>query len=77
MNYWIYENWRAHGYRVTIHKETCSFVNSGRGIHQGATPGRNGQWHGPFRNYQEAMRTALEFNHRGNRPIVRECKFCK
>ena len=53
MKYFIYENWTASKV-ARIHKATCRFCNNGEGIRVNILGNRNGQWHGPFRTYNEA-----------------------
>lgn len=56
MQYWAYENWRAHGHRTTIHEAICSFCQNGKGLAGGTRPD-NGEWHnlGEFERQDEAM----------------------
>lgn len=70
MDYYIYENWTAEQ-KAMIHRSGCSFCNSGRGIHSGATD-RNGKWHGPFSTLPAATQAAARLG----RP-VRRCGHCK
>lgn len=70
MEYWAYENWVAHGHRVTIHRGDCGHCNFGAGTHGGGRT-RNGMWHGPFRSAGDA-RAAV----RGGGVEVRNCGHC-
>lgn len=44
MKYWAYENWRANGHQVRVHRAACSSCNDGRGL-AGGTRADNGKWH--------------------------------
>jgi hypothetical protein len=44
MIFYAYENWRAHGHRVTVHTASCAFCNDGRGA-RGGSRADNGKWH--------------------------------
>lgn len=44
---WVYENWRAHGHRATIHRGECGSCKAGAGRAGGTAP-TNGRWLGPF-----------------------------
>jgi hypothetical protein len=68
-DYWVYEHWRAHGHRATIHRSDCGSCNKGAGVHGGGqTP--NGQWLGPFRSSDDA-RSAVS-----RKAEVRDCARC-
>jgi hypothetical protein len=54
MSYCVYENWRAHGHRATLHVGTCSFCKNGQGQTTG-TRADNGKWHGPFSTLNAAQ----------------------
>lgn len=72
MNYWIYENWTVvKGRRTTIHTGNCSYCNEGLGTDKIKDSDRNGKWHGPFDNYQDAKSRAKEL-----RFTVRDCSKC-
>ena len=47
MNFYVYENRRAHGHSARVHREECPHCNEGQGNHPGSGTA-NGQWHGPF-----------------------------
>jgi hypothetical protein len=47
VEYWVYENRRAHGHRTTLHVAACVHCNHGAGQRGGTRPD-NGEWHGPF-----------------------------
>jgi len=51
--FYVYENWRARGYKAKIHRGYCSFCNNGRGLTTG-TRSDNGRWLGPFNAVEEA-----------------------
>lgn len=57
--FWAYENWRAHGHRVTVHRADCSFCAGGKGI-AGGTHSDNGKWHhlGDFVSSELALSAA-------------------
>jgi hypothetical protein len=54
---WVYENWRVHGHRATVHRGECGSCNHGSGIHAGSSS-RNGRWLGPF-NTPDATKDAV------------------
>lgn len=58
MSYWVYENWRAHGHRATIHCADCGHCNEGLG-QSGGTSAENGRWHGPFASVEHAVTAAI------------------
>jgi hypothetical protein len=69
-SYWVYENWRAHGHRATIHRSDCGFCNDGTGVHGGGQTS-NGRWHGRFTSAGEA-RSAV-----ASRVVtIRDCRWC-
>ena len=57
--FWAYENWRAHGHRVTIHSAGCAYCNDGQGL-RGGTRADNGKWHklGEFSSPEVALAQA-------------------
>lgn len=59
MIFHAYENWRAHGHRVTVHAASCAFCNDGRGACGGPRTD-NGKWHklGEFVSCEEALACA-------------------
>ncbi len=59
MIFYAYENWRAHGHRVTVHAANCPFCNDGCGV-RGGTRSDNGRWHelGEFFSPEEALECA-------------------
>jgi hypothetical protein len=67
--YWAYENWRAHGHRVTVHVAVCGHCNNGTG--RGGTALANGRWLGPFLTVGEALAAAP-----GLGVEVRRCRSC-
>jgi hypothetical protein len=69
--YYVYENWQAEEHKAVIHFADCSFCKNGQGIHPEAGS-ENGQWHGPFKTYQEASAGA---QNTGGRP--RDCQHCR
>lgn len=74
MHYYAYENWRAHGHRVTVHRATCSFCNEGKGV-AGGTRKDNGRWFDlgahitPASAFKQAQKS-LEA------PLTKSCGFC-
>ena len=54
MNYYIYQNWQAHGMSYTIHKWNCGYCHCGYGMHANIERGANGVWIGPFNTLQLA-----------------------
>jgi hypothetical protein len=69
--FFVYENWRAHGQRATVHRGECSYCNDGRGARGGTRPD-NGRWHGPFDNFNAADNTALRCG--GERRLCGSCR---
>ncbi len=69
MEYWVYEN-TVHQ-KARVHREDCSFCQSGRGLHGGGTS-RSGRWFGP---YSELSR-ANEFAESRKQPDTRACGVC-
>lgn len=57
VSFWVYENWRAHGRRATVHRAECGHCNNGDG-QRGGTRSDNGLWHGPFSSVIEAEEQA-------------------
>lgn len=70
MSYYIYENWRAEK-KVVIHTSKCSMCNNGKGIHVDASDS-NGQWHGPFKTFKDAVSFAEGCQDRK----IKFCKIC-
>lgn len=72
--FFAYENWRAHGHRLTIHVADCRFCNGGRGL-AGGTRADNGRWHrlGTLSS-AVAARSAANKIALGGR--MRLCRFC-
>lgn len=68
--YFIYENWTAEK-KAVIHKGDCPYCNHGDGIHKEKTE-KNGCWHGPFSDFDDALRSANSIQNRD----VKRCKFC-
>ena len=71
MSYWVYENWRAHGHRATVHRSECGHCNDGAGQH-GGTRADNGRWLGPFNTAEEAGSAA-----RATGGTDRRCRSCR
>lgn len=74
MDYWAYENWRAHGHVTKVHRHDCAHCNDGRG-QQGGTRADNGRWlHlGVCRSPDEAIEKARRLVDGG---VVRCCGVC-
>jgi hypothetical protein len=68
--FYVYENWQAHGHGAKIHRAECSFCNFGKGIH-GTDNVEHGQWLGPFTSLVEALQV---IKHPGI--DVSNCKIC-
>lgn len=64
-----YENWQAHGHRVTIHVGECSFCNRGAGV-SGREPSPNGRWIGPCASEIEVL------NEVPAGVVARQCGHC-
>lgn len=71
MTYWVYENWRAHGHRSTVHRGECGHCNEGTGQSGGTRPD-NGRWLGPFGSPSDAVTAA-----RATGGADRLCGSCK
>lgn len=67
--FYVYENWTNK--RARLHRAECSFCNGGSGS-QSATGDKNGEWHGPFANIEQARAkvATLEYADKG------ECGTC-
>lgn len=72
--YWVYENWRAHGHQAKLHNSTCPFCNNGKGL-SGGTRKDNGRWIalGEFNNHLSASQHAKVMA-RGAK--LEECRVC-
>jgi len=70
MSYWVYENWRAHGHRATVHRGDCGHCNDGAG-QRGGTRGDNGRWLGPYKSAADADAVA-----RATGSETRRCGSC-
>jgi hypothetical protein len=69
--FYVYENWRAHGHVATIHHGTCSFCNFGRGMHVDSSPS-NGRWH----RGGSTVRHATHIAEGTGAERVKMCAFC-
>ena len=67
--FWVYENWTHE--KATVHSGSCSFCNSGRGIHPGSST-TNGEWLGPFATAADAWTRA----EKTRRQDIRRCGVC-
>ncbi|GAK32730.1 hypothetical protein JCM17846_26130 [Iodidimonas nitroreducens] len=67
--FWVYENWTNQC--ATLHRETCSFCNDGRGMH-GKSATSSGQWLGPFTDEAKAWERAKDTHRRD----IRRCGIC-
>jgi hypothetical protein len=68
--YYIYENWQAHGHVARIHRAECSFCNFGKGFHCTDNV-EHGRWLGPYKSLAEVYQ---KVNHPGIN--VSNCKIC-
>jgi hypothetical protein len=59
--FYVYENWTNK--RGRVHRASCSYCNGGRGS-QASTSDKNGEWHGPFADIDQARTklAALEYS---------------
>ena len=71
MEFWVYENWQAHGHRATIHLAECGHCQYGQGQHPGSTT-KHGTWHGPYESIQAAAMAAGSTGAQ-----VRACRHCR
>jgi len=55
--FYVYENWTAEQ-KAVIHIGHCGYCNEGKGCHENPLENRNGRWHGPFNNLEEAKEEA-------------------
>jgi hypothetical protein len=69
MAYWVYEN--AVVQKARVHRDDCSFCQSGRGIHGGGTR-RSGRWFGPYSHLSQANEVAKS----RKQPDTRACGVC-
>src|SRR5271166_1732864 len=67
--YFVYENWRRN--RGRIHLAQCSMCKEGRGT-KATDSGRNGKWHGPFYDRDQAFKAATRLN----RADMQSCGIC-
>jgi len=72
MAFYIYENWQANGKSARIHKANCSHCNYGEGQKKNKT-NANGRWHGPHKDFNEAMKTASMLDDY----VISSCGICK
>jgi len=70
MTFWVYENWRAHGHRATVHRSQCGHCNGGLG-RSGEPVTPNGRWHGPFTSFDDAVGGA-----QATGAVVHGCRSC-
>lgn len=68
--YFVYENWTLK--RGRVHRAQCAQCNHGKGKHE-TDSGRNGKWHGPYRDRALAFKKAESLRH----PDMKACGFCK
>jgi len=58
--YYIYRNWVAEK-KAVIHKASCSYCNSGKGLHNNLRGNKNGAWSQQgYKTYGEARKAAEE-----------------
>jgi F-type H+/Na+-transporting ATPase subunit beta len=70
-DFWVYENWRAHGPQSRLHTGECHYCNHGHGVSTG-TRADNGKWHGPFTMYTEAANVSERLPGESN-----ACRICR
>ncbi len=72
--FWAYENWRAHGHRVTVHQSDCPYCMDGHGV-AGGTRKDNGKWHrlGGDVSARQALDLAKQIT---GAPTARFCGHC-
>jgi len=68
MSYYVYENWTAES-KAVVHVGFCGHCNDGQGCHLNPLGNRNGKWHGPFLDFENAVKFA---NQTGR--SVRRCR---
>ena len=54
--YHVYENYPEN--KARIHFSHCRYCNCGKGVHGRGRKTENGEWHGPFNTFQEALDAA-------------------
>jgi hypothetical protein len=67
--FWVYENWTNK--RARLHRAECSYCRGGQGT-QGSASDKNGEWHGPFAELEQARAklSMLDYNDKA------ECGLC-
>lgn len=67
--FYVYENWTNK--RARVHSANCSYCNGGSGT-QESTSDKNGEWHGPFADLDQARTklATLDYDNKG------ECGTC-
>ena len=68
MTFFVYDNWTRN--RGRIHRGECSVCNQGQGV-RAEDSGRNGKWHGPFVDREEAFRLAASLKRADMQPCQR------
>ena len=74
MEYFAYENWRAHGHVTKVHLSGCPFCNDGQGV-GGGTRADNGQWH-QMGNFDSPVAALAAVRTRITSGTVRLCGTC-
>ena len=69
VTYHVYENYSEN--KARIHFSHCRYCNYGEGIHERGLKTKNGEWHGRFATFQEALDAA-----RGTGRNVSTCGHC-
>lgn len=70
MTFFVYENWTRD--RGRIHRGECPVCNEGRGVRL-TDSGKNGRWHGPFTDRDDAFKKAAALK----RTDMQPCQRCK
>ena len=67
--FYVYENWTNK--RARLHRAACTYCKGGQGS-QASTGDKNGQWHGPFADAEQARAklSMLDYDDKG------ECGAC-
>ena len=72
MSFYVYENWQAGPHKAVIHLDSCVYCNDGKGK-AGGYDLSHAQWHGPFKNIDEAKKYSLKLK---GVKIRKNCGYC-
>jgi hypothetical protein len=75
--FYVYENWT--NTFALVHRGSCSFCKYGQGTQKRGNKTGNGEWHGSFPAYDDAVTVARQKANRhpnGSVWIVRPCGIC-